>query len=468
MTGRTASDLAFRVADHLKAPGPWEVIGEHSRKFELHLQGNRIELERGPVSIEGYGIRLFRPRGAGLGTGFQASSDLSPSGIATATADAETIARHAEFPAKTVELPGGGGSPADVPIVDRALWDDPAGAVRAYVDALLAAFQGRPNVAPSFGSVKATLSEYSLTNSAGLKVAYPATSVELEVAVKAFGGPEGAPPGEYWVTANSRRLEPKKLPGEVDAWCRYAQDVRRAVPPPTGDQVVVLPADVLDGILPTVLGSRFTGAARLRKLAPEVGSVVGGKLVTVRDEGDYPWATASAPFDDEGVLRGRHTLIEQGTVAGLLYDSLYASALSARSTANAVRRVVGPGGEYRFAHAPGPGPTTLVVAPGDGGTDEELYEIARDGILVTQFGWAFPDPVAGTFGGEIRIGYRIRGGKLAEPVRGGTVGGTVLAPTGAPSLLADLQALGSTSTLSGQVASPTLVIRPLSVAGAAG
>ncbi len=466
MSGATGSDVAFRVAEQLRAPAPWEVIGERTRKFELHLQGTEIELERGPIAIEGYGIRLFRPRGNVLGTGFQASSDLSAEGISTATSVAETIARHAEFPAKSVDLPGGQARPSDVAIVDRSLWADPTRVVREYVDALLAAFHGRPNAVPSFGSVKATLSEYSLANSSGLKVQFPSTHVELEVAVKAFGGPEGAPPGEYWVTEGSRRLEPKKLPGDVEAWCRYAADVRRAVAPPTGEQAVVLPSEVLAGILPSVLGGRFTGAARLRHIAPEVGSVVGGELATVRDEGDYAWGSGSAPFDDEGAPRGRHPLIEKGTVAGLLYDSLYASALSERSTASAVRSAAGPSGEFRFAHPPGPGVTTLVVAPSNGGSDQELYETAGDGILVTQLGWAYPDPISGTFGGEIRIGYRIRGGKVAEPVRGGTVGGTVLAPKGAPSLLANLEAVGSTATLSGQVATPTVVVRPLSVAGA--
>jgi predicted Zn-dependent protease len=463
-----AADVAFRVAERLKAPGPWEVIGEHSRKFEIHLQGSRVELERGPIAIEGYGIRLFRPRSSNLGTGFQASSDLSPAGIATAAADAETIARHAEFPATSLELPSGHGPGPDVTVVDPALWSDPARAVREYVAALLAAFGGRPGAVPSFGSVKATLSEYSMANSAGLRVSYPATHVELEVAVKAFGGPEGRPPGEFWVTESSRRLETQGLPGEVDTWCRYAADVRRAVAPPTGDQAVVLPADVLAGILPSVLGGRFTGAARLRKIAPEVGTTVGGELATVRDDGAYAWGPGSAPFDDEGSPRSRHTLIDHGTVTGLLYDSLYASAFSERSTASADRTTSGPGGEYRFAHAPGPGVTTLVLPPGSGGTDRELYETVGDGILVTQLGWAYPDPIGGTFGGEIRIGYRIKGGKLAEPVRGGTVGGSVLAPKGTPSLLANLEAVGSTPTLAGQVASPAVVVRPLSVAGASG
>jgi predicted Zn-dependent protease len=119
----------------------------------------------------------------------------------------------------------------------------------------------------------------------------------------------------------------------------------------------------------------------------------------------------------------------------------------------------------RFTHGPGLGASTLVVKPGAGGTDEELAEAAGDGIWLQQLGWASPDPISGAFGGEIRIGYRIRNGKIAEPVRGGTIGGTVVAPPDSPSLLASVAAVGSRATLVDDLSSPTLLIRTLTVAG---
>ena len=467
MTARSpTSDLAHRVAEGIHAPAPWEVIGERSTRYEVHLQGSSVELVRGPVTVEGYGVRLFRPRGEALGTGFLASTDLSPKGIAGAVEAAEQTAHLTEFPAKSVELPTGKGAAPEVPIVDLKLWKDPARAVGEYAEVLLRAFDGRRGIVPSFGSVKATLGEVSLANSAGLRVAYPSTHIDLELAVKAFGGPEGRPPGEYWVTETSRRLEPENTSRSVDAWCRYAADVRRAGNPPSGEQAVILPTDVLSGIIPPVLGFRCTGAARLRQLAPEVGSTLAAASVTIHDEGDYPWSTGSGPYDDEGTPRARRPLIERGAVKGLLYDALYASAFGTRSTGNGIRGDAGPNALLRFAHAPVPGPSTLVVAPGDGGTVDELAEAAGEGVLVTQFGWARPDSISGAFGGEIRIGYRIRGGKLAEPVRGGTVGGTVLSTPGQRSLLADVGAVGSQASLADGFVSPPLLVRNLTVAGA--
>ena len=467
--GPPASDLAFRVADQLRLTVPWDVVGQRVRRFELHLQGTEVELERGPIAVEGYGIRVFPSKGERLSPGFQASTDLSPKGISTTVREAETVARHADFPARSVDLPSGsGGAAPAVPVVDPKLWDDPMGTLQGYVHALVEAFRGRPGVALSFGSVRTSLSEMSVTNSAGRKATLASTLVELELAIKAFGGPEGSPPGEYWVNESFRRLDPGRAAASVAEWCRYAQDVRRAKPPPSGDLAVVLPTDVLAGILLPVIGSRFSGSARLRRIAPEVGTTVGTDRLTVRDEGDYPWSVGSAPYDDEGSARSRQTLVERGVVAGHLYDSLYAAALGTASTGNAVRSAVGPSGGLRFAHPPSPGLSTLVVAPGDGGSTDELLAAAGDGIYVTQLGWASPDPISSSFGGEIRIGYRIRGGKLAEPVRGGTVGGVVLAPPRAPSLFANLLAVGSQTAVSDALVSPTLVVRPLTVAGTSG
>lgn len=469
--GLPSSELASRIADRLRTEGPWDVIGERSRKFEIHLRGTSVEMERGPMTIEGYGLRLIRSHGDGVGVGFQASSDLSESGVGAVVRDAELTARHSVFPARSVELPSGGHPGAEVPVVDPRVWRDPPAALREYVEQLLAPFEGRKEAAPTFGSVKATLSEISLANSVGLKVAYLATLVELEIGVKSSGGPEGRPPGEFWVTRSGRRLEEETLASSVDEWCRYARDARGAAPPPNGDQAVILAPEVMSGILPEVLGARFTGWARLRKIAPEPGSIVAGPQVTIWDEGDYPWGVGSAPYDDEGTPRRRNPLIEKGTVRSLLYTAVHASAFSCRSTGSATRTEppgaprFTPLSDLRFAHRPWPTESTLVVVPGDGGTLEELAEAAGEGIYVTQLGWANPSQVSGSFGGEIRIGYRIRGGKLAEAVRGGTVGGLVLAQTGAPSMLVNSERIGRDVELHGRLAAPPILVRPLSVAG---
>jgi len=467
-TNRPA-ETAARVAELLKTDAPWEVFAERLRRYEIHLSGLTVEMVRGPIALEGYGIRVLRARAGKTGSGFQASTDLSAAGVRAATADAESLAARSEFPAEKVELPGRAPSPpSGLEIVDRKLWDDPLGAIDAHLAEIVRGFEGRRDVGPSFGSVRATLAETTIANSAGLRASYAHTLVDFEIAVKASGGPEGAAPGEYWVNSSSRRLETDRLPAEIDAWCKYAQDVRRAVAPPTGELPVVLPPSVLAGIVPPVVGFRFSGSARLRKIAPAVGDSAAADRVSIVDDGVRSWAPGSGPVDAEGGGRARLPLIENGRVASLLYDAAHSAAFGVPSTASATRGV-DPNGFTdwrRFLHPPRVWSSTLSVAPGDGGTDAELVEQAEDGIWVQQLGWAIPDPFSGSFGGEIRIGYRIRHGKLAEPVRGGTVGGVVFAPPGQPSMLQSIQAVGSRAELADTIAAPPLLVRPLVVAGA--
>jgi TldD protein len=466
--GGAPEPVSYRVADRLRTEAPWEVFGERARRYELHFNGRVIESVRGPLLVEGYGVRIFRPHGDRTGTGFQASTEVTDEGIAHTLADAEKVATHSDFPTKKVVLPSAV-SMAGVEVVDPHLWESPLPRLQAYVDALLAPFDTIKDVVPSFGSVRATLSENSLANSSGLRGTYRHTTAALELAVKAFGGPEGTPPGEYWVNQLERRVDPDHAGDPVAAWCQYARDARRAKAPPTGELPVVLPPSSLAGILPSVVGSRWTGTARLREIAPVPGSMVAGPNVTVHDDGRFPWAPNTAPMDDEGTPTRRRVLIETGAASELMYDVLHAGAFDVPASGNGFRGLsFGYRDWLRFTHAPTTGASTLVMAPGSGGTDMEIAEATGDGIWVQQLGWANPDPVSGSFGGEIRIGYRIRNGKIAEPVRGGTVGGTVLAPVGAPSLLTSIAAIGSEALLVDDLSCPTLLVRPLTVAGDAG
>ncbi len=465
-----AAFTAFRVGERVKSrvEAPWDVFGERLARYEVHLAGPRVEMERGPIHLEGFGLRLLRPLGEETGVGFAATTDLSDASIDQRAADAEATAKFARFPARRVELPttAVAGPGPSVEIIDRALWERPMETLLDYTHALTEAFHGRPGEVPSFGSVRATLTEATLTNSEGIRHHWRHTLVDFEVAVKSSGGPEGAPPGEYWVNRRSRSLSTRGLPEEVGRWCERARDVRTARPTPTGLTQLVLPAEVLADILPTILGFRMSGAAELRKMALPRESVVGSPLVTVHDDGLLPMGLGSAPFDDEGTPQARHPLIEKGAVAGGLYDVLHSGALNQGPVGNGRREQRAFPSWFHFTQSPGPSETNLTIAPGDGGSEAELLESVGEGIYLDQLGYAFPDQFSGAFGGEVRIAYRIRHGRRAEALRGGTVGGVVVAPPGEPSLLASVKVVGRLPVRSGHLETPTLVVDGLSVAGA--
>ena len=291
-TPRSTADTAFRVAERLKGlGGTWDVFAERTRSYELHFDGSMVNLARGPLLLEGYGLRLLQPRDGKTAIGFQASTDATEQGVRAVVNDAESVARFSEFPAKGVELPSNSrGSTAAPEVADPALWSDPAGTLAEYSSALFAAFEGRKGVALSFGSVKARLVEVTIANSSGLEASYTHTLTAIELAVKASGGPEGSSAGEYWWTSSGRRFEPSALPRQAEEWSRYARDARGAQTPPTGEVPVVLPPAVLESILPQAMGFKLSGRAELRQLSPAAGSRVGVEGLTLIDDGSIPWA----------------------------------------------------------------------------------------------------------------------------------------------------------------------------------
>jgi predicted Zn-dependent protease len=463
-----AADEAFRVAGRLgsRAGGPWDVFGESIRRYEIHLNGPNVELVRGPIHLEGYGVRLLRPVEGQTSVGFASATDLSDAGIDRTLLDAETASRYSRFPARSVELPKAGAmSPGHVDTVDLRLWERPQEALDAFVAELVRSFGDRTDAMPSFGSVRATLAEVTIANSEGAERRFARTRVDLEVAVKSSGGAEGAPPGEYWVNRSSVRLDPGGLAEDVGEWCRKAKEVRHASPTPSGELTVVFPAEVLADILPDVLGFRLGGSAELRGMMTPIGTEVGPSTLDVVDDGRFPFGLASAPWDDEGTPQSSRRLIGHGKVQEPLYDLLHASALGHKPTGSGRRDQAVFAPWFHFTLPPGPGPTTVVVAPGDAGSDGEIAEAVRDGLWIDQLGYAFPDPASSAFGGEVRMGYRIRNGRRAEPVRGGTVGGVLFSAPGAPSVLRSIERIGTVGRLVGRLCSPTIAVGRMTVAG---
>jgi len=246
-------------------------------------------------------------------------------------------------------------------------------------------------------------------------------------------------------------------------WCRKASEVRRAAPMPSGEISVVFPAEVLADFLPEILGYRLGGVAALRHMMPAVGSEVASPELDVTDDGLFPFGIGSSPWDDEGTPQRPRPLLAHGTVDEPLYDLLHGSALGQRPTGSGRRDTASFAPWFHFTRAPIPGPSTTVVAPGTAGSDRELAEAVGEGVWIDQLGYAFPDPVSSAFGGEVRLGYRIRQGRIAEPIRGGTVGGVLFADAGAPSVLRSIHHIGSHPRLVGRLSTPTMAVEGMTV-----
>ncbi|HEX6604942.1 MAG TPA: metallopeptidase TldD-related protein, partial [Sphingomicrobium sp.] len=196
-----------------------------------------------------------------------------------------------------------------------------------------------------------------------------------------------------------------------------------SVAAPAGEMPVVMGPGWAGVILHEAIGHGLEGDFNRKgtsAFSGRIGERVAAPGVTIVDDGAIEQRRGSLTIDDEGTPTRRTCLIEDGILKGYLQDRLNARLMGMEPTGNGRRE--------SFAHAPMPRMTnTFMLA----GTDDpgELVERVKDGIYAKSFGGGQVDITSGKFVFSCTEAYRIRGGKIAEPIKGATLigdGPTVL------------------------------------------
>jgi TldD protein len=197
-----------------------------------------------------------------------------------------------------------------------------------------------------------------------------------------------------------------------------------------------------------------------------IGERVAAPGVTVVDDGAMLQRRGSLTIDDEGTPTSRTVLIEDGILKGYMQDRLNARLMGMEPTGNGRRE--------SFAHAPMPRMTNTFMLGGQDDPDELLSRV-KDGVYAKSFGGGQVDITSGKFVFSCTEAYRIRGGKIAEPLKGATLIGD------GPSVLTRVKGIGNDLALdegvgicgkAGQsvpagVGQPTLLVDGLTVGGTA-
>src|SRR4029079_4116933 len=143
-----------------------------------------------------------------------------------------------------------------------------------------------------------------------------------------------------------------------------------------------------------------------------IGERVATPGVTIVDDGAMLQRRGSLTIDDEGTPTGRTVLIEDGILKGYLQDRLNARLMGMQPTGNGRRE--------SFAHAPMPRMTNTFMLAGKDDPDE-LVSRVKDGVYAKNFSGGPGDINRGKFVFTCTEAYRIRGGKIAEPLKGATL-----------------------------------------------
>jgi TldD protein len=269
-------------------------------------------------------------------------------------------------------------------------------------------------------------------------------------------------------------MEPATWNRAIDSALSQALTNLASVDAPAGEMTVLLGPGWPGIILHEAIGHGLEGDFNRKgtsAFSGRIGQRVAAPGVTVVDDGSLSSPVSggrrgSLSIDDEGTPTSETVLIEDGILRGYMQDRLNARLMGVEPTGNGRRE--------SFAHAPMPRMTNTFMR---GGTDDpgELMARVKDGIYATSFGGGQVDIVSGKFTFSCTEAWRIRNGKLAEPVKGATLVGD------GPNVLTRVIGIGNDMALDegigvcgkgGQsvpagVGQPTLLIDGITVGGTA-
>jgi PmbA protein len=285
-------------------------------------------------------------------------------------------------------------------------------------------------------------------SSGGFAGEYRSSSFSHSVAPVA--SQDGSMQRDYWYSSNRKynKLDSPALVGE-----RAAQRVLRRLGArrvKTCQVPVVFDPEMAASLLRN-LSSGLSGYSLYKGasfLAGKLETVIGSELLNVIDDGTIPGALGSRPFDGEGLPVRKKTIVESGRLRSYLLDTYSGKKLGMSSTGNASRSV---------GDAPGVAPSNFYLAPGRH-SPEEMIASVKTGLYVTEMIGFGVNMVTGDYS-RGAAGLWIENGELAYPVEEITIAGNL------KEMLRDIEMVGNDLEMRGRIASPTIKIARMTVAG---
>ncbi len=450
------------AAKHLSVHDDGELYLQYSASEAFGFDDGRLKTADYNTA-SGFGLRGV----SGETTAFAHANEISAAAIERAAATLKLL-----DPAKGAPAP----SP---PRTNQAMYgaDDPLSAVPfakkvALCQAIDAAARARdPRVAQVAVSLAASWSVIDIVRADGFVAHDVRPLVRLNVQIVAKDGSRRETGshglgGRYFY---DRLFDEAEWSRSIDIALAQALTNLESVAAPAGEMPVVLGPGWCGVLLHEAVGHGLEGDFNRKgtsAFSGRIGERVAAPGVTVVDEGAIDQRRGSLSIDDEGTPTGRTVLIEDGILKGYLQDRLNARLMGMEPTGNGRRE--------SFAHAPMPRMTnTFMLAGRD--DPNELVSRVKDGIYAKSFGGGQVDITNGKFVFSCTEAYRIRGGRIAEPIKGATLIGD------GPTVLNRVKGIGNDLELDegigicgkgGQsipagVGQPTLLIDGLTVGGTA-
>lgn len=244
--------------------------------------------------------------------------------------------------------------------------------------------------------------------------------------------------------------------GEIDKMCdslieKYT-NAKTEVKVKTGYFPVLFSPDALS-LLVYPLEIAANGKNLYKKvsiLENKLGEKIASEAFSIWDNPLYNFGISSYPFDDEGVIPEKLTIIENGVFKNFIFDLFTASKLNKKSTGHAQRSV---------SSLPSPSFSNIFIEKGEHSLKDMLSSIDY-GIWVFEFlGEGMSNILAGDFSVNIELGYLIEKGKIKGRVKDTMLSGNSF------EAIKNISMIENQIHKKGDLYAPSILIDKLSITG---
>ncbi|MBP8315057.1 TldD/PmbA family protein, partial [Clostridium neonatale] len=199
---------------------------------------------------------------------------------------------------------------------------------------------------------------------------------------------------------------------------------------PSGNYKIIINNEAMVSLLGTFSSIFNSEQAQkgLSLLQGKEGEIIASDIVTLIDDPHLKDGLGTCSFDDEGVATYTKEIVTNGKLNTLLYNLKTANKAGVKSTGN--------GFKSSYASTVGVSETNFYIKPGEK-TFDELCEIVKDGVIITEFAGLHSgaSSVTGDFSLAAK-GFMIENGKKTFPVEQITIAGNFF------TLLKDIEEVG--------------------------
>lgn len=443
------ADLAADVLAKAKAGGATEadIVVADGETFSVQVRVGVVD-RLTKAREKRLGLRVF----VGTRSATTSTSDFSRQSLDRLVAETCTLAK-AVVEDPVSGLPEAAHMAKDWPDLD--LYDDTRLDMDVQIDLAkrgeAAAFAADPRVTNSEGAeFDSSSGAVVLANSHGFVGSYKSSSFSLSVSPIATEPGTSAMQRDAWYEVQRKfaRLGSAESIGQEAARRAVRRLGARKI---ATKRVPVVFDQETAGSLLANLCSAVSGYGLYKRasfLLDQLGQRIASDLITIYDDGRMEGGLGSRPFDGEGLPTRKNTIVERGVLKSYLLDTYSGKKLGLPSTGNASRSV---------GESPSVGPTNFYLVPGTR-TAAEIIASVKEGLYVTELIGFGINMVTGDYS-RGACGFWIENGELAYPVEEITIAGNL------KQMFKDIEVVGSDLVFRGRIASPTLKIAEMMVAG---